>query len=317
MDALGACLGIKAICERLEIPCRIVVDFKITENKTRGALLTQFSKDELQNIIISPSEAQSSLTPDMIVVVVDVHTPAMVMDPILLEKAVKVVVIDHHRRAEDYIDAPVFNHIDSSASSASEIITEFIRFSSISPRIEIPPTYATIMLAGIFLDTSYFKSKQTGVRTFEASSILKEFGADNAISDDLLKDDFEEYRTVNHLIANVKTPQYGVVYAHGDDKVVYDSATIAKAANTCMTMKGIHCSIVFALVSSTNVRMSLRSDGMINVQVIAEKMGGGGHFTSAAAAFEGMTIEAVEQKLLDILETSLDDARADNKGRKE
>ena len=317
MDALGACLGVKAICERLEIPCRIVVDFKITENKTRGALLTQFSKDELQDIIISPSEAQSNLTPDMIVVVVDVHTPAMVMDPILLEKAVKVVVIDHHRRAEDYIDAPVFNHIDSSASSASEIITEFIRFSSISPRIEIPPTYATIMLAGIFLDTSYFKSKQTGVRTFEASSILKEFGADNAISDDLLKDDFEEYRTVNHLIADVKTPQYGVVYAHGDEKMVYDAATIAKAANTCLTMKGIHCSIVFALTSPTNVRMSLRSDGMINVQVIAEKMGGGGHFTSAAAAFEGSTVEAVEQRLLDILESSLDDARADTKGRKE
>ncbi|MBE6135923.1 MAG: hypothetical protein E7181_01490 [Erysipelotrichaceae bacterium] len=317
MDALGACLGIKAICERLDISCRIVVDFKITENKTRGALLTQFSKDELQNIIISPGEAQSSLTPDMIVVVVDVHTPAMVMDPILLEKAVKVVVIDHHRRAEDYIDAPVFNHIDSSASSASEIITEFIRFSSISPRIEIPPTYATIMLAGIFLDTSYFKSKQTGVRTFEAASILKEFGADNAISDDLLKDDFEEYRTVNQLIADVKTPQYGVVYAHGDSRMICDAATIAKAANTCLTMKGIHCSIVFAQTSPTSVRMSFRSDGMINVQIIAEKMGGGGHFTSAAAVFDGMTIEAVEQKLLDILETYLDDARADNKGRKE
>ena len=317
MDALGACLGIKAICERLEVPCRVVVDFKITESKTRGALLTQFSKDELQNIIISPNDAQSNLTPDTILIVVDVHTPAMVMDSILLEKAVKVVVIDHHRRAEDYIDAPVFNHIDSSASSASEIITEFIRFSSISPRIEIPATYATIMLAGIFLDTSYYKSKQTGVRTFEASSILKEFGADNAVSDDLLKDDFEEYRTVNNLISDVKTPEYGVVYAHGDEKSYYDNATIAKAANTCLTMKGIHCSIVFAHTTPTNVRMSLRSDGMINVQIIAEKMGGGGHFTSAAASFDGGTIESVEQKLLDTLESSLNDARADNKGRKE
>ena len=83
MDALGACLGIKAICERLEISCRVVVDFKITESKTRGALLTQFSKDELQNIIISPSEAQSNITPDTILVVVDVHIPGMVMDPVL------------------------------------------------------------------------------------------------------------------------------------------------------------------------------------------------------------------------------------------
>ena len=315
MDALGACLGIKAICERLEISCRVVVDFKITESKTRGALLTQFSKDELQNIIISPSEAQSNITPDTILVVVDVHIPGMVMDPVLLEKAVKVVVIDHHRRAEDYIDAPVFNHIDSSASSASEIITEFIRFSSLSPRIEIPPTYATIMLSGIFLDTSYFKSKQTGVRTFEASSILKEFGADNAVSDDLLKDDFEEYRSVNHLVNTVKTAQYGVVYAMGDDQAYYDSATIAKAANTCLQMKGIHVSIVFAKVNSNQVRMSLRSDGMYNIQVIAEKLGGGGHFTSAAAVFETTSIESVESRLLEVLETSLNDVKSDSKGK--
>ena len=316
MDALGACLGIKAICDRLEIPCRVVADFKITESKTRSALLTQFSRDELSNLIISPAEAQSGLTQDTIVVVVDVHTSSMVMDPLLLEKAVKVVVIDHHRRAEDYIDAPVFNHIDSSASSASEILTEFIRFSSLSPRIIIPPTYATIMLAGICLDTSYFKSKQTGVRTFEAASILKEFGADNAVSDDLLKDDFEEYRMINSLIKDVKTAQYGVVYAYSNDDTIYDNATIAKAANTCLTMKGIHASIVFARINNNEIRMSLRSDGVFNVQIIAEKLGGGGHFTSAATVFETTDMKVVENRLLEVLESSLNDARADTQSRK-
>ena len=88
-----------------------------------------------------------------------------------------IAIIDHHRRAEEYIENPVFNHIDSAASSTCELMAEFIRFASINPRIEIPSTYATIMLSGIFLDSSYYKSKNTGIRTFEASTILKEYGA--------------------------------------------------------------------------------------------------------------------------------------------
>ena len=129
-------------------------------------------------------DALDHIDMDTLLIVVDVHTPNMVMAPKLLEKVTKVVVIDHHRRAEDYIESPVFNHIDPAASSTCEIVAEFIRFSSINPRIELPATYATIMMSGIFLDSSYFKSKSTGIRTFEASTILKEYGADNALADD-------------------------------------------------------------------------------------------------------------------------------------
>ena len=317
MDALGAALGVNAICSRLGITSRIVVDLKATESKTHSALLSQFSKEELDKLIVSPSNAEDLIEPDTLLIVVDVHIPNMTMAPHLLELCTKVVVIDHHRRAEEYIESPVFNHIDSSASSASEIVTEFIRFCSLSPRIELPETYATIMLSGIFLDTGYFKNKRTGVRTFEASTILKEYGADNSTADDLLKDDFEEYVLVNDLIKNMKTAEYGVVYAMGDNNTMYDQATIAKACNTLLTMKGVYAAFVFAKVNQKIVRMSCRSTGLINVQILAEKLGGGGHFTSAAVVFETDNIEDVEKELLGMLKVSLNEAQADAKSRKE
>ena len=311
MDALGSCLGIKAICDRVKIPAQLVVDFKATEIKTRAAITSSFTKDELEELVVSSKESLSLVTPSSLIVVVDVHIPNMVMAPALLEKSNRIVVIDHHRRAEEYIESPVFDYIDPSASSASEIITEFIKFSSISPRIEIPSTYATIMLSGIFLDSEYYKSNNTGIRTFESSTILKEFGANNSVADDLLKDDFEEYTEVNSIVRNMKTAEYGVVYAIASPDIVFDSATIAKAANTCLAMKGIHASFIIGKINSREIKISARSDGLINVSLLCEKMGGGGHFTSAAANFMKSDVKEVEEQLLHVITTYLKEAKVD------
>lgn len=316
MDAFGACLGIKAICERLNKPCNVVVDIKSTEAKTRAAITSSFSKEELENLIISPKEALNKVQPETLLIVCDVHIPNMTMSPELLDKVSKIVVIDHHRRAEEYIDSPVFNHIDPAASSTCELVAEFIRFSSINPRIELSPIYATIMLSGIFLDSGYFKSKSTGIRTFEAATILKEFGADNSLADDLLKDDFEEYTEVNSIIQDMKTISYGVVYAIANPEKIYDRATIAKAANTCLTMKGIHAVFIAGRTATKEIRISARSDGLVNVQLLAEKMGGGGHFTSAAVVFEKSNLSEVETILVNTVNTYLSDAKADARNRK-
>lgn len=317
MDALGACLGVTAIAKRLEKPCHVVIDLKQTESKTHAALLSQFSKDEIDDLVYNSDEALNHLNTETLLIVVDVHIPSMTMAPKLLLKATKTVVIDHHRRAEEYIESPVFNHIDSSASSTCEIIAEFLRFSSISPRVELPESFATIMLSGIFLDSSYFKNKATGVRTFEASTILKEYGADNAEADDLLKDDYEEFKEINFLLSDLKTPEYGVVYAKGEEDKEYDPATIAKASNACITMKGVEASFVFAKINQKEVRLSCRSNGLINVQLIAEKLCGGGHFTSAAASFKDKTIDEVEILLKATLASALKEAKADAKSRKD
>ena len=312
MDAFGACLGMKAICNRLKKNSRIVADLKATEFKTRAAMTSSFGKDELDKLIISSKDAEDQIGGNTLLIVVDVHIPNMVMAPKLIDKAAKIVVIDHHRRAEEYIDSPVFNHIDPAASSTCELISEFIRFSSINPRIELPSTYATIMLSGIFLDSSYFKSRSTGIRTFEAATILKEYGADNSLADDFLKDDYEEHKEVADIVTNLKTPYYGVVIAVADQEKLYDYATIAKAANLCLSFKGFHAAFVIGKISNREVRISARSDGTVNVSFLIEKLGGGGHFTSSAVTFATSDVKEAENALLGVLETSL--TEASNKG---
>ena len=308
MDAFGACLGMKAICNRLKKNARIVADLKNTEAKTRSAMITSFGKDELEKLVVNSKEAESMIGGNTLLVVVDVHIPSMVMAPKLVDMAAKIVVIDHHRRAEEYIDSPVFNHIDPAASSTCELISEFIRFSSINPKIELPSTYATIMLSGIFLDSGYFKSRSTGIRTFEAATILKEYGADNSLADDFLKDDYEEHKEVTEITTNLETPFYGVVIATANQDRLYDHATIAKAANTCLTYKGVHAAFVIGKISQREIRVSARSDGTINVSLLAEKLGGGGHFTSAAASFIGTDLKTIKEKIIVVLETSLIEA---------
>ena len=311
MDALGACLGIKAICNRVKINCKVVVDLKATEVKTRSAFTSTFSKEELDDIRVSPKEALDIIDSETLLIVVDVHTPGMTMSPALVNKATKIVVIDHHRRAEEYIDSPVLDHIDPSASSTCELITEFIKFASVNPRIELPSTYATIMLSGIFLDTGYFKSKQTGIRTFEACTVLKEYGADNSLADDFLKDDQEEYFSITSIVSRMKYHSPGVVYVTADQGTAYDSATLSKVANVCLSMKGVKASFVIGRVGDS-VKISCRSDGSISVQLLAEKMGGGGHLNMSAVTFAGMrSVKEAEDRLISVLDTSLNAARND------
>ena len=312
MDAFGACLGMKAICNRLKKNARIVVDLKNTEFKTRAAMTSSFGKDELEKLIINSKDAEDMIAGNTLLIVVDVHIPNMVMAPKLIDKAAKIVVVDHHRRAEEYIDSPVFNHIDPAASSTCELISEFIRFSSINPKIELPSTYATIMLSGIFLDSSYFKSRNTGIRTFEAATILKEYGADNSLADDFLKDDYEEHKEVTDIVTNLETPYYGVVIATANTDRLYDHATIAKAANLCLSFKGVHAAFVVGKVNNREIRVSCRSDGTINVSLLAERLGGGGHFTSAAVTFATSDVREVKNAISGVLESSLTEAT--NKG---
>ncbi|HPM07272.1 MAG TPA: DHH family phosphoesterase [Bacilli bacterium] len=310
MDALGACLGMRAICEYCNKSSHIVYDPKLLERKTKFALTGAFSREELARITISPSDSVDKVRSNTLVIVCDVHRPSLTMAPKLLEIATKVMVIDHHRRAEEFIESPVFSYVEPSASSTCELVTELIRYSSANPRIEISPTYATIMLSGIFLDTTYFKSKNTGIRTFEASMVLKEYGADNSVADDYLKDEFEEYSLVTKIISTLKTPHYGVVYCVAEESELIEISTLAKVANQCMQMKGVNAAFVIGNTDEKETRISARSDGTINVQMLAEKMFGGGHFTMAGVSFKNGTIKKAEEKLLEVLNEYLNDARS-------
>ena len=310
MDAIGSALGIKAICDSFNKPTLIVYDPKLAEKKVRTAVASQFDSEELEKIVISPRDCKDKLKPQTLVIVVDVSRPSITMHPKLLESGDKVVVIDHHRRAEEFIDNPVLSYIEPSASSASELVAELIKYSSSSPQINLPSKFATFMLSGIFLDTGFYKSRSVGLRTFDASGILKEYGADNALADDLLKDEYEEYALVNKILGTMKTPFYGVVYCNSGDSDIIERSTLAKVANQCMQLKGINACFVIGRTGSDEVRISGRSDGSINVQILCEKMGGGGHFSMAAASFNGKKCNEVEDMLLDTLQDYLSEARS-------
>ena len=308
MDALGACLGIKAICEHCGKEALIVYDSKKTERKAKAAINTSFEKGEAP-FLVNEAKALSELKSNTLVVLCDCQKPSMTMSPKIIEKAAKIMVLDHHRRGEEFVESPIFANIDPSASSTSEIIAEFVYYSTENPRITIPEKYATIMLSGIFLDSNYFKNTASGSKTFEASMILKEFGADNTEADNFLKDEFEEITLVNKIIGTLKTPYYGVVYCVADEEDIIESAALAKVANQCMEMKGVNAAFVVGRTGANEVKISARSDGSVNVQLIAEKLNGGGHFGQAAALFNDITVSQAETKLLNVLSDYIGEAR--------
>lgn len=302
LDSMGSSLGIKAICDNLNIPASVVFDPKSTESKTKNAVTTLFSRDDINRIMVGPHDVMDKLKANTLVIVTDVHRPSMTLAPKLLEEATKVAIIDHHRRGEEFIDSPIFTYIEPSASSASELVSELIRFASINPRMQLPSSFATFMLAGIYLDTNFYRAKTAGMRTFEASMILKEYGADNTQADDFLKDEFEEYSLKTKIMSNSSTPYLGVVVSLADSKEIIESATLAKVANQTLQIKGVNACFVIGRISEKEVKISARSDGTINVQSLMEKIGGGGHFTMAAAKFDNTTIEEVNTRLLETLD---------------
>jgi c-di-AMP phosphodiesterase-like protein len=309
MDSLGAALGVMAMCDWCKKPSRIIYSAKLAEKKTRIAFQEAFPKDTFDKMTISPEDVMSQIRNSTLLIVVDISRPSLTMSPRALDKAGKVIVIDHHRRAEEFIERPVLAYIEPSASSASELVAMMIRYSTANPRIELKPSYATIMLSGIFLDSSYFKSKSTGMKTFEAAEILKDYGADNSQADDYLKDEFEEYSLITKIISSMQTPHYGIVYCVSDDKDVIERSTLAKVANQIMQLKGINASFVIGRTGEKEVKCSARSDGTVNVQLLCEKMGGGGHFTMAACSFPNSSVDKVVATLNETLDEYLDAAR--------
>ncbi len=314
MDALGACLGVKTIVESRKKPVSIIFENKLCEKKARYALTSLYTRDQLSKFIVSTKDALDVIKPSTLLVVCDVSKPSMTMFPKALELTDKVALIDHHRRGEEFIESRVFSNVEPSASSTCEMIAEYIKYGSNNADIKLDSTSATIMLSGIFLDTGFYKNKSVGLRTFESSMILKEYGADNTLAYDLLKDEYEEYALVNKIVTNMKTPYYGVVYCIADEEDIVDGSTLAKVANQCMQLKGINAVFAIGRTTENAVKISARSDGTVNVQILCEKIGGGGHLSQAAALFKNSTIKQVEETLLNTLADHLSEARSVNKG---
>ena len=311
MDALGACLGVYSIAKKFDKEAYIIWDDKLVETKARIAMHSMYNRADLQNMTISQAQTNAKLGKNTLLVVVDCHSPKLALYPDATEKATNIAIIDHHRKVEDAIENPIFAFHDSSASSASELITDLIKYSEI--RYPITEKVATLMLSGILLDTNYYR-RQTGIRTYEASALLKEYGASTEEADGFLKDDYEEYLLKTKIMNNVETPMYGILVAQTNKEDIVERSFLSKVANESLTLKDVKAVFVIGRTEINEVGISARSDGTVNVQLLMEKLGGGGHFNSAAVSVKNISLQEMHKQLNKILTLYLNDATSKKGG---
>ncbi len=300
MDAIGAAVGVRKMAEMNQINGYVVINFDELDQSVTRLMQEVKNKPELFERFITPEEALSKLTDRTLLVVVDTHKPSMVIDEKLLNRAEKVVVIDHHRRGEEFISNTMLVYMEPYASSTSELVTELLEYQPKHDKISM--LEATAMLAGIIVDTKSF-TLRTGARTFEAASYLRTNGADTVLVQRLLKEDIATYIERSKIVQTVEFFREGIAIAHGEETKPYSQVLIAQTADILLTMKGVSASFVVAKKDNGDVGISARSMGEINVQVIMEKLGGGGHLTNAACQIKNGMIEiAIEQLKLAIIE---------------
>ena len=306
MDSIGAAIGVRKMAEMNKVDGYVVLNFQEL-NGSVGRLMNEIeaNNSDLYSHFISPEEVVSRITHKSLLVIVDTHKPAMVIDSSLLNRTEKVVIIDHHRRGEDFIENPTLVYMEPYASSTAELVTELLEYQP--KNAKITALEATSLLSGIIVDTKSF-TLRTGARTFEAASYLRTHGADTILIQRLLKEDIDTYIERSKLIQTVEFVKPGIAVAHGDEGRVYDSVLIAQTADILLTMKDVSASFVIAHRQDGLIGISARSLGEVNVQLVMEKLGGGGHLTNAATQMEASSIEEVKQYLtnaiIEVLEGS-------------
>lgn len=303
MDAIGACMGLHRIVVMNKTKCWIVMDKSNMHSDISRLMKEVKQHPELMASFISPEEALHKATKNSLLMMVDHSRPSISISEELYQKMKnRVLVIDHHRRAEEFPENPVLVYIEPYASSASELVTELFEYQT-AEADPITKLDATAMLAGIIVDTQSF-SLRTGTRTFDAASYLLSMGADSDMIRYFLKENVKEYMQRNHLIDLVEF--YGQDKAMsaicvGDENVVYDPVSAAQAADSLLTVSGVIASYVITKRKDGRVGISARSNGDFNVQLVMEKMGGGGHLSNAATQLNDVTVLEVKEKLLAIL----------------
>ena len=299
MDAVGAALGVNCLCRKLGKKAWIVLDL---ENNASEKLIEEIqSVPEYEGVIISGQDALLRCDRNSILIVVDTNRPDQVECQPLLEAISKVSVIDHHRRAADYINPVVVNFHEPYASSASELVTELLQYAV--EKADVLPIEAKGLLAGIFLDTKSFNVR-SGERTFEAAAFLKRLGADTIEVKKLLQSDFAT------TVARYKIIQSAVPYRSEIAIVALDHAITrplaAKAADELLNITGFQASFVLYPDEQDQVVISARSIGEANVQVILEPLGGGGNAATAGAQIKDTTVSHMLQRLKESIDNYYD-----------
>ena len=292
IDSMGSSLGIYRLAKTLEKETNIV-------NNTYGMTLSKFIEelekdDEYKDAIIGKNEALNKATNKTLLIVTDTHKQNYVEVPELLDKVGQIVVIDHHRRSTDYIENATLTFQEVYASSAAELVTEILQYTDV--KVKLKPIEVEGLYGGIMVDTKNFTFK-TGVRTFEAAAYLRKCGVDIIKVKKWFQSDLNSYNEIANIVKNAEMYDNSIAIAIYDKEDKDANLICAKAADELLTISDITASFVLGNVGD-KVCISGRSIGDVNVQLILEKLGGGGHITLAGAQVEGMTLEEVKQELI-------------------
>ena len=292
MDSLGASLCVYRACAFFNIEAKIILN---EGNPAINGMLKRLQAiPEYADLFINTSYALNLVDDDTLAVVVDTSRQNMTECPKLLDYAPRIAVIDHHRKAADYLKDTVLDYSESYASSTSELLVEVLQY--MIPHVALPVVEAEAMYAGMLVDTKNFTFK-TGTRTFQVASYLKKQGVDTIGVRQYFQPDFDTYAEVSKVTASVKLLQNRIAVAYCSKETKNMKLVAAMAADQLLNIAGVDASFVLS-DKSGDVAISARSLGEINVQVILEKMGGGGHLIAAAANIENISVEFAEKELV-------------------
>ena len=294
IDAIGSALGVYRMATSLGKEAYILANSESASIKTFVSNLPE----DYKNVIINRETALARVDAETLLVVVDTHKKSYVEEPELLNKTNKIVVIDHHRRGTDFIDQSILTFQEVYASSAAELVTELIQYTQ--NEVELTTLEAEALYAGIMMDTKNFTFK-TGVRTFEAAAYLRRCGVDIIKVKKWFQSDLESYNKISEIVRKAEVIRDTIAISSYEVQENDTSLICAKAADELLTIGNITASFVLGTMEN-QICISGRSIGDINVQVILEKLGGGGHITLAGAQLENMTIDEAKQELISKIE---------------
>lgn len=299
-DSFGAAVGLFRAATDLEKNAYILMD-KV-KNNVKPILNDLLIQSEYSEKILSAERALALADSDTLLIVVDTHRPNMVEYPEVLKRVGKIVLIDHHRRNEDFIDNTELTYHEPYASSTSEMVTEVLQYIDDNQTLSVPEAEA--LYCGIFLDTKGFTFK-TGARTFEAAAYLRKIGVDPIGVHKLFRNDLNIYIQKSKIISGAKVYRNNIAIAVCDEPVKNGiQLVVAQAADELLNINDIEAAFVLAN-SSNKVIISGRSLGAINVQVILEKLGGGGHISIAGAQLDNSSLTIAELKLQNAIDEIL------------
>ncbi|MGL6208046.1 MAG: DHH family phosphoesterase [Lactobacillus panisapium] len=304
MDSVGSGIGVVKIARLHNVKANFVLDVNKT-NYDVGRLVAKMQKvKEDTDMFISPDDALESLTDKSMLVMVDHSKYSITYSKDLYDRLKnRIIVIDHHRRGEEFPENPMLTYVEPYASSACELVTEMVEYQQPSSGQRVlTDLEATAMLAGITVDSREF-SLRTGTRTFDAASYLRSIGASSIGVSELLKEDIDSFLERTRLVSSLKMIRPKMAVLCGDDDQIIDPIITAQAADTALDLENVEASFAITRRSKDTISISARSMGEINVQVIMEKLGGGGHLSNAATQIKGVTVQEALAKLLNAVDT--------------